>query len=52
MCARYHYEIGEIKRMVDSQPLGILNLKLGELKSTVMPEPVRLLGIIDIALPS
>lgn len=52
MCARYHHEIEEIKRMVDFQPLGILNLMFDEFKSTALPEPVRLLGVIDLALPA
>lgn len=50
-CIKYHYEIEEVQKIVNTQPLGLLFIKLTNFKETVLPEPTRLLEIVEQALP-
>lgn len=51
MCERYFYEVDEINKVVDNQPLGLLAINLLTFKESVLPEPLRLLNIINYVMP-
>lgn len=52
MCTRYHNEVKTIKNVIDIQALGILYLQMPKFKATVIPEPKRLITIIEYVMPS
>ncbi|GJQ70897.1 hypothetical protein Trydic_g814 [Trypoxylus dichotomus] len=51
LCKRYHDELKLISSIVDKQPLGILYIELEDFKSNAMPQPTRLIEILENTLP-
>lgn len=51
MCTRYHEEIKVVDAVPEAQAIGILYILLGSLKETSLPEPTRLLAIVENVLP-
>lgn len=51
MCQRYNYEFKEIEKIIDVQPMGLLMLQFSNFKEIILPEPSRLLAILDNAMP-
>lgn len=51
MCRRYHDEITLLDSIVSVQPLGIFYIQQERFKNTALPEPKRLLEIIERVMP-
>lgn len=51
MCGTYHHEVEHIDTILDEQPLGLLYLKQQKLKETALPEPRRLISILEEVMP-
>lgn len=51
MCATYHNEVQLIETILDEQPLGLLYIKQQKLKETALPEPNRLITILEEVMP-
>lgn len=51
LCVRYHNEVKLINSIVDKQPLGILYIELEDFKTSALPQPVRLIEVIEVTLP-
>lgn len=51
MCLRYNSEVEIIQSVNDKQPLGMLYLQMEKLKKGVLPEPRRLITIIQRTMP-
>lgn len=51
MCERYHNEVVVINNIVDRQPLGILYIHLADFKENALPQPTRLIEVIENVLP-
>lgn len=51
MCLRYREEVRIINSIVDKQPLGILYIELEDFKSNALPQPTRLIEVLENVLP-
>ncbi|XP_031357040.1 dynein heavy chain 6, axonemal isoform X2 [Photinus pyralis] len=50
-CTRYHKEVEIVNTVIDLQPLGILYMNQKLFKQTILPEPKRLINIIEHTMP-
>lgn len=51
MCSTYHQEVEVIESILDEQPLGLLYIKQKKLKESAIPEPKRLISILEEVMP-
>ncbi|KAJ8943600.1 hypothetical protein NQ318_006602 [Aromia moschata] len=52
LCRRYHNEIKAIENVANSQRMGLLFLQMKNFKEGGLPEPKRLLGIVEDTIPA
>lgn len=52
MCSTYHEEVKCIETILNEQQLGLLFIKQEKLKETAIPEPKRLIAILEEVMPA
>lgn len=50
-CNRYHGEVKTIGSIVPEQPLGILYIQQQKMKETSIPQPERLIELLERSMP-
>lgn len=50
-CTRYHNEVKMINSIIPEQPLGILYIQQQKLKETAIPQPERLIELLERSMP-
>lgn len=51
MCSTYHEEVERIESIINEQALGLLYIKQQKFKETAIPEPKRLIEILEHVMP-
>lgn len=51
MLTKYHDQLDSVKRIVEEQALGILNLRFNRFKGAVLPSSMDLLSIVERTIP-
>lgn len=48
---QYHNEHDTVEKIIDEQPLGMVNLIIRDFKKTILPSPTHLLQVTEAAIP-